>query len=68
MTILAESEPAHRCYAKYMTSYALQRNIVARDTALLETLAKVTASESTKELVISVVKAPAFRVREAGNP
>jgi len=68
MTILANSTQAHTCYAKKLTGYALQRDIVERDSSFVETLAKVSGSESTKELVISLIKAPAFRVRQAGNP
>jgi hypothetical protein len=68
MTILASSEQAHLCYAKMLTSYGLQRDIIQADSAFIETLAKVSRSGSTKELVISLIKAPAFRMREAGNP
>jgi len=68
MTILASSEQAHLCYAKMLASYGLQRDIIEADSAFIETLAKVSRSGSTKELVISLIKAPAFRVREAGNP
>lgn len=68
MTMLASSTQAHTCYAKKMTSYALQRDIVARDSAFVETLGKASGSESIKELAISLIEAPAFRVREAGNP
>ena len=68
MTILASSQQAHTCYAKKMTSYALQRDIVEPDSAFVEILAKGGGSESLKDLVLSLIKAPAFRVREAGNP
>jgi uncharacterized protein DUF1592/uncharacterized protein DUF1595/uncharacterized protein DUF1588/uncharacterized protein DUF1585/uncharacterized protein DUF1587 len=68
MTILASSTQAQTCYAKKMTSYALQRDIVERDSAFVETLGKVNRSQSIKDLVVSLIKAPAFRVREAGNP
>jgi uncharacterized protein DUF1592/uncharacterized protein DUF1595/uncharacterized protein DUF1588/uncharacterized protein DUF1585/uncharacterized protein DUF1587 len=68
MTILSNSAKAHTCYAKKITGYALQRDIVERDSAFVESLGKVSRSESIKELIISLIKAPAFRVREAGNP
>jgi len=68
MTILANSEQAHTCYAKELTSYALQRDIVQKDSTFVETLAKGGGSESLKGLVLSLIKAPAFRVREASNP
>jgi Protein of unknown function (DUF1585) len=67
MTILASSTQAHTCYAKKMPGYALQRDIGERDSPF-ETLAKVSGSESIKELVISLIEAPAFRVLEGGNP
>jgi len=68
MTILASTEQAHLCYAKKLTGYALQRDIVEPDSAFVETLAKVSSSESLKALVISLIKAPLFRIRERGNP
>ena len=68
MTILASSAQAHTCYAKKMTGYALQRDIVEEDSTFVETLAEGGGSSSIKELIISLIEAPAFRVREAGNP
>ena len=68
MTLLASSTQAHTCYAKKMTSFALQRDLVERDSSFVGMLAKVNASESIKELVVSLIKAPAFRVRQGGNP
>jgi hypothetical protein len=68
MSILAKSERAHTCYAKKITGYALQRDLVEQDSALVETLAKGNGADSIKELVVSLVESPAFRVREAGNP
>ena len=68
MTILSTSTQAHTCYAKKMTAYALERDIVEVDAPFVETLAQVSRSESIKELVVSLVKASAFRVRQGGNP
>jgi len=68
MAILASSTQAQSCYARKMTGYALQRDVVERDSSLVETLAKINRSQSIKELVIALVKAPAFREREGGNP
>jgi hypothetical protein len=64
MTLLSGSEQAHVCYAKMLSSYALQRDIVLQDRPFVESLAMVSRSGSIKELVISLIKAPAFRVRE----
>ena len=68
MTIVASSTQAHTCYAKKMTGYALQRDIVERDIPFVDTLAKVSGADSIKELIVSLAKAPQFRVREAGKP
>lgn len=68
MTILSNSVQAHICYAKKLTGYALQRDIVERDSSFVAELAELSGSESLKELVIALVKAPAFRVREEGTP
>ncbi len=68
MRAMAHSTQAHTCYSKNVTSYALGRDIVERDRPLLETLAEVSMTESLKELVIALVREPAFRVREEGLP
>jgi len=68
MSLLANSQQAHTCYAKKMASYALQRDIVERDSAFVEALGKPAGSESIKDLILSLIETPAFRVREAGDP
>lgn len=67
MELLSSSEQAHVCYAKMLSSYALQREIVLQDREFVEALPKTSRPESTKELVVSIVKAPAFRVRAADD-
>jgi hypothetical protein len=66
--IMADSEQAHTCYAKKVTGYALQRDIVEADRPLLESLAEVSREGSLRDLVISLVRAPAFRLRAEGLP
>jgi hypothetical protein len=67
MQILAEEEQAHLCYAKKMAGYALQRDIVESDRPLLTELA-ASAEESTKALILALVRSPSFRQRPAGVP
>ena len=66
--IMADTTQAHTCYAKKITGYALQRDIVEADRPLLGSLSEVSRNGSLKELVISVVRAPAFRLRAEGRP
>jgi len=68
MTIISRSAQAHTCYSKHVTSYALGRDVVESDRPLLESLAKVSLSHSLKDLVIALVRDPAFRTRKAGVP
>jgi hypothetical protein len=68
MSILADSEQVHTCYAKKVTSYALQRDVVEPDRPLLDALAAVGRAESIKETIVALVKDPAFRLREEGTP
>jgi len=68
MTILAGSAQANTCYAKHVTSYALGRDLVESDRPLLESLGKVSASHSLKELIVALVRDPAFRTRKDGLP
>jgi len=68
MGTLAEGTQAHTCYAKMLTGYALQRDVVERDRPLLGDLASVSRQRSLKEMVISLVRNPAFRLRAEGTP
>lgn len=69
MSILAESEEAHRCYAKNILSYALQRDIVAEDETLVTQLAELSKSGngSLKSLIVELAKSPAFLHRHAST-
>jgi hypothetical protein len=68
MRILADSPRAHTCYAKMLTGHALQRDLVENDRPLLNDLAAVSRARSLKEMVISLVRNPAFRSRPGGAP
>lgn len=68
MKILADSTQAHSCYARRFMSYALQRDIVAGDEALLTDLTAVSRSKSLKELLVSLVRSPTFRMRAEVMP
>jgi len=64
MTIMANNAQVQTCYAKQLTSYAFGRDLVESDRRLLDSLAKVSGSHSLKELIIALVKNPAFRNRK----
>jgi hypothetical protein len=68
MQILAQSPQAHTCYAKKVTGYGLQRDMLEVDRPLLEALSVVSSEQSLKETIIALVQDPAFRVREEGTP
>jgi hypothetical protein len=63
MKAMADGVQAHACYAKKLSSYALQRDIVASDVPLLETLKTASMAGSVKQVVLELVKNPAFRTR-----
>jgi hypothetical protein len=67
MEILASEPQAHLCYAKKIAGYGLQRDIVESDRPLLTELA-ANLEESTKEMMLSLVRSPSFRLRAAGVP
>jgi len=68
MQDLAAGTQAHQCYSKKLASFAMQREIVAKDKPLLEAMAKASIeSGSTKRVILELVRSDAFRVRTAGN-
>lgn len=68
MRDLAAGTQAHQCYSKKLASFAMQRDIVAQDKPLLESLAKASIDNgSTKRVILELVRSDAFRVRTAGN-
>jgi hypothetical protein len=68
MQIMANCQQAHACYAKKGSSYAMQRDIVQSDLPMLESLASVSSEDggSVKQIMIELVKQPAFRTRVGG--
>ncbi len=68
LQLMADTRQAHTCYAKNVASYELQRDMVEEDRPLLESLAEVSANQSLKELVVALVRSPAYRVRAEETP
>jgi hypothetical protein len=68
MQLMATGKQAHACYAKKISGYALQRDIVQADLPLLDALAATSAapSASIKQVILDLVKNPAFRTRVGG--
>jgi hypothetical protein len=64
MHLMADGTQAHTCYAKKLSGYALQRDIVAADRPLLDALSDVSRGQSLKAMAIHLVRDPAFRVRK----
>ena len=67
MQLLASEPQAHLCYAKKLSGYALQRDIVESDRPLLSALAE-DFTASTKAILLSLVANPAFRSRPGNVP
>jgi hypothetical protein len=69
MQLMANGKQAHACYSKKIASYALQRDIVATDLPLLDTMAAVSMSTSgsVKQVMIELAKNPAFTTRVGGT-
>jgi len=68
MTVLADGTQAHTCYAKKLASYALQRDMAEDDRPMLTALGAVSHDHSLKELIVSLVRDPAFRARPGSVP
>ena len=68
MRLLADLPRAHACYAKKMMTYALQRDLAETDRAQVMALATVSAEKSVKELLVALIRSPAFRVRAEAMP
>ena len=69
MELMASGSQAHLCWSKKMASYALARDIVEADRALVESLGEVSRSSggSLKEVMLALVKSDAFRIRAVGG-
>jgi hypothetical protein len=68
MQMMADGAQAHTCYGKKLAGYAMQRDIVAADMPLLNSLKTVSMGSggSIKQVVLELVKSPAFRTRVGG--
>lgn len=68
MALLADSADVQRCYAKHLASYALQRDVAEDDRTMIDALAVATRDRSLKEVIVSLVRDPAFRLRAEEGP
>jgi hypothetical protein len=70
MQLMANGAQAHACYAKKISSYALQRDIVVTDMPLLDALkaTSMATNGSLKQVMLDLVKNAAFRTRVGGAP
>ncbi|RYZ01176.1 MAG: DUF1592 domain-containing protein [Myxococcales bacterium] len=68
MQTLATNPQSHLCYSKKLASYALQRDIVEADLGLVAKLAEASSASngSVKNILVDLVKQPAFRTRAGG--
>jgi hypothetical protein len=68
MELMASGSQAHQCWAKKMTSYALERDLVEADRPLVEALGAVSqaAGSSLKQVMLALVKQDAFRTHVGG--
>lgn len=68
MQLMADDPQPHLCYAKKLASFALQRDIVASDMPVLQTMANVSmaAGSSVKQMILELVRSDTFRTRAGG--
>jgi hypothetical protein len=68
MQVLASTSQTHTCYAKKVASYGLQRDVIASDMPMLNSLtsASMAAGGSLKQLIVQLVRNDAFRTH--GGP
>lgn len=68
MQILANGQQAHMCYAKKLSAFALQRDVITSDMPLLTALAStsMSSSGSVKQIILDLVKQDSFRTRSGG--
>ena len=69
MSAMADDSQAHLCYAKKLSSFALQRDVVDGDMPLLQSLAQASMSSggSIKSMILQLVRSDSFRTRAGGN-
>jgi len=68
MQVIAKGPQAHQCWSKKLASYALERDIVAAERPTVEALAAVSQASggSLKQVMLALVKSPAFSTRVGG--
>lgn len=67
MNLLTQSEQAHDCYAANLTQFVTGRELVQADLAGIKSLSAVSKGDaSVKELILELVKSPAFRMNGGG--
>jgi hypothetical protein len=69
MNAMADDSQAHLCYAKKLSSFALQRDVVDGDMPLLQSLAQASMGSggSIKSMILQLVRSDSFRKRAGGN-
>jgi hypothetical protein len=68
MQVLTDEPQVYACYAKKLVGYALQRDLVEADRPLLGQLPGPMRDRSIKEMVVDLVRSPAFRLRAQAMP
>ena len=69
MQVLASTPQTHTCFAKKLASFGLQRDVIASDMPMLNTLTSASMASGTsteKQLIIQLVRTDAFRTH--GGP
>ena len=70
MQLVAESPEAHECWSRKLAGYALERDLVDADRALVEELGAVSQASdgSLKQVMLALARSAAFRTRVGGAP
>jgi uncharacterized protein DUF1592/uncharacterized protein DUF1595/uncharacterized protein DUF1588/uncharacterized protein DUF1585/uncharacterized protein DUF1587 len=70
MQRIAGGSQAHECYAKKLASYALERDVVESEHALVQSLGATSrqTGASVKDVMLALVKTDAFRTHVGGTP
>jgi hypothetical protein len=69
MQVLASTPQTHTCFAKKLASFGLQRDIIANDMPMLNSLTSASMASGTsseKQLILQLVRSDAFRTH--GGP
>jgi hypothetical protein len=66
---MAADSQAHLCYTKKLASFGLQRDIVATDMALLQSLSSTSMAPNgaIKSVILQLVRSDAFRTHMGGS-